>query len=253
MWGIRWWLADRHGQSRFCSPRWRCSSAAIAVRASSPSTWAARCGPRSWPGRRALRPGHGWRKSPSSHWHASTARGYRTWAAVDQGRLLRRSERRGGRPRREGGYLVGAGKSRRGAGGAAHDDGAFRAVAIERCCGSAVALAPAVPTASCWTPTDTGWARPTCGRDGGADAQRGVAVLHYLFARFDEQRRGARAADPRRMAVPSMTRCLPRIRQWLKTLRKNVSVIFATQALPTSRIRASHPRSSKAARVGFLA
>ncbi len=67
-----------------------------------------------------------------------------------------------------------------------------------------------------------------------------MAVLHYLFARFDERFDGAPTLlIPMKRGCSSMTRCLPRIRQWLKTLRKkNVSVIFATQALPTSRIRA---------------
>ena len=81
-----------------------------------------------------------------------------------------------------------------------------------------------------------------------------MAVLHYLFARFDERFDGA----PTLLILDEAWLFLDdpvfaaRIRQWLKTLRKkNVSVIFATQSLADIRIRASHPRSSKAARVGF--
>jgi type IV secretory pathway VirB4 component len=60
--------------SRSCSPRWRCSSAAIAARASSPSTWGARCAPRS-SGWAASTTTWAWMaRSPSSRWPASTAR-----------------------------------------------------------------------------------------------------------------------------------------------------------------------------------
>src|SRR3546814_16335900 len=47
--------------------------------------------------------------------------------------------RRGGRPRRERSYLVGAGKPRRRAVGAANDDGTFRASAIAHNAPAAVA------------------------------------------------------------------------------------------------------------------
>lgn len=70
----RWSQARPAWASRFCSPRWRCNSAAIAVRASSPSTWAARCGPRSWAWAASTTTWARMAKSPSSHWHASTAR-----------------------------------------------------------------------------------------------------------------------------------------------------------------------------------
>ena len=61
-----------------------------------------------------------------------------------------------------------------------------------------------------------------------------MAVLHYLFARFDERFDGA----PTLLILDEAWLFLDdpvfaaRIRQWLKTLRKkNVSVIFATQSL----------------------
>jgi type IV secretion system protein TrbE len=61
-----------------------------------------------------------------------------------------------------------------------------------------------------------------------------LAVLHYLFARFDERFDGA----PTLLILDEAWLFLDdpvfasRIRQWLKTLRKkNVSVIFATQSL----------------------
>ena len=61
-----------------------------------------------------------------------------------------------------------------------------------------------------------------------------MAVLHYLFARFDERFDGA----PTLLILDESWLFLDdpvfaaRIRQWLKTLRKkNVSVIFATQSL----------------------
>ncbi len=61
-----------------------------------------------------------------------------------------------------------------------------------------------------------------------------MAVLHYLFARFDERFDGA----PMLLILDEAWLFLDdpvfaaRIRQWLKTLRKkNVSVIFATQSL----------------------
>ncbi len=61
-----------------------------------------------------------------------------------------------------------------------------------------------------------------------------MAVLHYLFARFDERFDGA----PTMLILDEAWLFLDdpvfaaRIRQWLKTLRKkNVSVIFATQSL----------------------
>ncbi|MFC5581007.1 conjugal transfer protein TrbE [Rhodanobacter terrae] len=61
-----------------------------------------------------------------------------------------------------------------------------------------------------------------------------LAVLHYLFARFDERFDGA----PTLLILDESWLFLDdpvfaaRIRQWLKTLRKkNVSVIFATQSL----------------------
>ena len=59
------------------------------------------------------------------------------------------------------------------------------------------------------------------------------AVLRYLFARFDERFDGA----PTLLILDEAWLFLDepsfaaRIRQWLKTLRKNVSVIFATQSL----------------------
>ena len=61
-----------------------------------------------------------------------------------------------------------------------------------------------------------------------------MAVLHYLFARFDERFDGV----PTLLILDEAWLFLDdpvfaaRIRQWLKTLRKkNVSVIFATQSL----------------------
>ncbi len=61
-----------------------------------------------------------------------------------------------------------------------------------------------------------------------------LAVLHYLFARFDERFDGA----PTLLILDESWLFLDdpvfaaRIRQWLKTLRKkNVSVVFATQSL----------------------
>jgi type IV secretion system protein TrbE len=61
-----------------------------------------------------------------------------------------------------------------------------------------------------------------------------LAVLHYLFARFDERFDGA----PTLLILDESWLFLDdpvfaaRIRQWLKTLRKkNVSIIFATQSL----------------------
>ena len=61
-----------------------------------------------------------------------------------------------------------------------------------------------------------------------------MAVLRYLFARFEERFDGA----PTLLILDEAWLFLddpvfaPRIRQWLKTLRKkNVSVIFATQSL----------------------
>ena len=61
-----------------------------------------------------------------------------------------------------------------------------------------------------------------------------LAVLHYLFARFEERLDGA----PTLLILDEAWLVLDdpvfaaRIRQWLKTLRKkNVSVIFATQSL----------------------
>ncbi len=73
-WATRWSQARPAWASRSCSPRWRCSSAAIAARASSLSTWAAPCGPPSsaWAANTTT-----WvrmAKSPSSHSRASTAR-----------------------------------------------------------------------------------------------------------------------------------------------------------------------------------
>src|SRR5690606_26260870 len=61
-----------------------------------------------------------------------------------------------------------------------------------------------------------------------------LAVLHYLFARFEERLDGAPTLlilDEAWLFVDDPM-FAARIRQWLKTLRrKNVSVIFATQSL----------------------
>jgi hypothetical protein len=98
--------------------------------------------------------------------------GYRTWAAEwVEGRLLHEGVAVGGR---EGGHLVGAGQPGRCAGGAAHDDGPVGPAAIERCARRSRPMCWAARTASCWMPTTTGSAWPTCRlRDGGADAQQG--------------------------------------------------------------------------------
>ncbi len=76
-----------------------------------------------------------------------------------------------------------------------------------------------------------------------------MAVLHYLFARFDERFDGA----PMLLILDEAWLFLDdpvfaaRIRQWLKTLRKkNVSVIFATQSL--ADIKDSRASASTAAR-----
>ena len=61
-----------------------------------------------------------------------------------------------------------------------------------------------------------------------------MAVLHYLFARFDERFDGAPTLLilDEAWLFPDDPVFAARIRQWLKTLRKkNVSVIFATQSL----------------------
>src|SRR3546814_13157708 len=66
-----------------------------------------------------------------------------------------------------------------------------------------------------------------------------MAVLHYLFARFDERFDGA----PTLLILDEAWLFLDdpvfaaRIRQWLKTLRKkNVSVIFSTQRSEERRV-----------------
>jgi P-type conjugative transfer protein TrbJ len=65
--------------------------------------------------------------------------------------------------------------------------------------------------------------------------QAGVVapVLTYLFHRLEERFTGGpRCSSSMRPGSFSTIRCLPRIREWLKTLRKkNVAVLFATQSL----------------------
>ena len=80
------------------------------------------------------------------------------------------------------------------------------------------------------------------------------AVLRYLFARFDERFDGA----PTLLILDEAWLFLDepsfaaRIRQWLKTLRKKTCPWSSPRnRWPTSRIRPSRPRSSKAAPVGF--
>src|SRR3546814_4466399 len=73
-----------------------------------------------------------------------------------------------------------------------------------------------------------------------------LAVLGYLFARFDERFDGA----PTLLILDEAWLFLDdpvfaaRIRQWLKTLRKkNVSVIFATQSLADIKDRSEEHTS----------
>ncbi len=208
------------------------------------------------PGRRALRPGHGWRD------RLPAARPHRPRGLPHLGRRMDRrppaARRRGRRPRREGGHLVGARQSRRCAGGAAHDDRACRCCCNRtRCARRSRPMCWAARTASCWMPTTTA--------SGMADVQcfemeelmhskaAVMAVLHYLFARFDERFDGA----PTLLILDEAWLFLDdpvfaaRIRQWLKTLRKKRRRhLRHAERWRTSRIRASRPRSSKAAQAG---
>jgi hypothetical protein len=85
-------------------------------------------------------------------------------------------------------------------------------------------------------------------RDRGADRhRRGAAVLSYLFHRIEDRLDGS----PTLLIIDEGWLALDdegfagQLREWLKTLRKkNASVVFATQSLPTStaRDRAGHHR-----------
>ncbi len=130
---------DRHGQVGVARHAGDAVPPLSAARASSPSTWAARCAPRIL--------GLG-----GEHYDLGTdgeiafqpLGPHRPRGLPHLGRRMDRrplaARRRGGRPGREGGYLVGAGKPRRCAGGAAHDDGPFGAAAIERAAAGARAV-----------------------------------------------------------------------------------------------------------------
>lgn len=124
-------------------------------------------------GGRTLRPGRGRR-----HCLPATRAHRRRRLPHLGGRMDRRplaARRRDRRPRREGRYLVGARQPRRCAAGAAHDDRAFRAAAIERAAPGAFALCArrrARQAAGC-RPRPARHGRRAGLRDGRTDAQPG--------------------------------------------------------------------------------
>jgi hypothetical protein len=124
------------------------------------------------PGRRALRPGRGWRdRLPAAGAHRPRGLPHLGSEWVE-GRLLHEAWPSARTRRRPSGLRWGAWPARRWS--------SARSRACRCCCNRTRCARRSRPTcwaartASCWTPTMTASARPTCRlRDGGADAQQG--------------------------------------------------------------------------------